>query len=301
MSDFDEAELIEDNFYLNGKVVVDDDYQSALEWIYEKLPSFTVCPFCSCQLESLTYLVEHSYFTNEFEEYHGESGKKAELGLCLNCTYWQWHFEDGLSLNSFGCPDHFWHGALSKVKEYTYNLPSGCHSDIAVALRRKPSLCHSLDPYELEKFVASVFKANYSDCEVFHVGRPDDGGVDVVFVDSGEIRWLIQVKRRERADASEGVSTIRNLLGTMILEDSSNGIVVSTADHFTYRAYQAAGRANEKGLQIKLMDKGKLIRMVGPLLPDRPWLNFVKLYYPDLSEVFSRRFMLLQEINSFTA
>ena len=46
MSDFDEAELIEDNFYLNGKVVVDDDYQSALEWIYEKLPSFTVCPFC---------------------------------------------------------------------------------------------------------------------------------------------------------------------------------------------------------------------------------------------------------------
>jgi hypothetical protein len=80
---------------------------------------------------------------------------------------------------------------------------------------------------------------------------------DVLFVDAG-VKCLIQVKRREDPAFAEGVAGIRNLLGTMILEDALRGIIVSTADHFTYCAYDAVGRANERGMQIDLVDRGKL-------------------------------------------
>jgi hypothetical protein len=295
MSYFDEAKLVEDSFVVNDCVIIDDDYDSALHWLENDFPSVTVCPFCSKALASFQYLIENKSFTTNDDDYRDELGQKAELKTCLYCTYWQWFYEDGLDLNCYGCPDHFWHGAISKAKEYTMSLPEGCYNEISVALRRNPSLCHFIDPYELEKLIAAVFRANYTNCEVVHVGRPDDGGVDVIFIDSGNRQWLIQVKRRQSENASEGVSTIRNLLGTMFLENSSYGVVISTADHFTYRACQAVDQAHKKGMQIKLIDKGKLLRMVGPLLPDRPWLGFVATEYPDLSEIFNRKYMLLHE------
>lgn len=292
---YDEAELIEDSFIINGSVVIDDDYDTAMSWIYNDFPSLHSCPFCSKPLATFGFLVHEKRFAINYEEYEFEQGQKAELKTCCNCAYWQWFYEDGLDLNSYGCPDHFWHCAISKTNEYTTELPDVCYSEIAVALRRNPKLCHSFDPYKLERFVAAVFKANFKDCEVIHVGRADDGGVDVIFVDAGSKQWLIQVKRREHEKASEGVGTVRNLIGAMVLEDSSYGMIVSTADHFTYRAYHAVGRANEKGKCIRLIDKGKLLRIVGPLLPDLHWFNFVKTYYPELAEVFARKHTLLRE------
>lgn len=292
---YDDAKLIENRFVLNDCIVADDDYDLAVSWIYNDFPSLDVCPFCTKHLATFQYLITPKTFVVNYDEYIAEDGPKAELKVCVYCSYWQWFYEDGLDLNCYGCPDHFWHCAISKTKEFTSELPQGCHSEIAMALRRKPSLCHSFDPYELEIFVAAVFKANYKDCEALHVGKTDDGGVDVVFVDSGNKQWLIQVKRRKREDASEGVGTVRNLLGAMVLEDSSYGAIVSTADHFTYRAYQAVGRASEKGKQIKLFDKGKLLRMVGPLLPDTPWAALVKTEYPELYEILLRKYRLLYE------
>ena len=52
--------------------------------------------------------------------------------------------------------------------------------------------------------------------------------------------------------------------------------LVSTADHFTYRAYEAVARAKEIGKIIQLIDRGKLNRMLGPMLPDRPWRSIIK-------------------------
>jgi hypothetical protein len=66
----------------------------------------------------------------------------------------------------------------------------------------------------------------------------------------------------------------------MLLEGVCHGIVVSTADHFTYRAYQAANRATEIGMTVKLIDKGILDRMLEVVLPDvLPWLvNLMNSY-----------------------
>ena len=122
-----------------------------------------------------------------------------------------------------------------------------------------------------------------------HVGKPDDGGVDILFIDSTHEQWLIQVKRRERADSAEGINTIRNLVGAMVLEGAMRGIVVSTADHFTLRAQQAAKRLEKRGLHIELIDKGVLNRMLEPVLPDRPWLEIVKADDLEVAKLLSQK------------
>lgn len=124
--------------------------------------------------------------------------------------------------------------------------------------------------------MADVFKANYENAQITHVGKPDDGGVDIKLVESNNNQWLIQVKRREKLNCAEGVCTIRNLLGTLVLEGQTQGIVVSTADHFTLRAQQAAQKSKKLGFNIKLIDKGILNQMLEPVLPDRPWIEVIK-------------------------
>lgn len=162
---------------------------------------------------------------------------------------------------------------ISKLREFDVHFPNSCNSELASFIRRNPSILHSCNPKSLEKLVADIFRANYAQTEVIHVGKPDDGGVDVLLVDSDRQQWLIQVKRRESPKKSEGVSTIRNMLGTMLLEKSLNGIVVSTANQFSLRARQATVKAGEIGMTVKLVDKGILNRMLDPILPDRPWLK----------------------------
>jgi hypothetical protein len=141
----------------------------------------------------------------------------------------------------------------------------------------------------LSNWLLIYFELNYDGAEVIHVGKPDDGGVDIIFVDSHKEQWLIQVKRRERADCAEGVRTIRDLIGAMMLEGALRGIVVSTAGHFTLRARQAANakRLVDKGMHIELIDRGILDRMLDPVLPDRPWLTVVDMYYQEVADSLS--------------
>ena len=75
---------------------------------------------------------------------------------------------------------------------------------------------------------------------------------------------MVNTSRKKRLiiNSSEGVTTIRNLLGTLVLENKTQGIIVSTADHFTLRAQQAAEKSKQKGFHIELIDRGILNLML---------------------------------------
>jgi Restriction endonuclease len=126
-------------------------------------------------------------------------------------------------------------------------------------------------PKYLEKLVAKVFANSGQYAEVRHVGRPDDGGVDVVLVESNESTWLVQVKRRKHPNSVEPVSTVRNLLGTLILSGSDRGIVVSTADHFSFRAKESVGIASQCGYTVRLIDRKAFGHLIAGCLPSAPW------------------------------
>jgi hypothetical protein len=282
MTQFDFIGLEDDWCHMNGEPISDEKRENDIKhFVFNEFQQIEVCPYCSQQLPS---------FTHHTLEKMNDYGHYSNLWSCSNCSYWQCYFSgySELPLTSFSS----WYAFISKVRTFDDGVPEPCSVELAQVLRRQHKSWHTVAPRKLELLVADVFKAKYSHCEVMHVGRPGDGGVDVVFIDAEKQQWLIQVKRRENPLSSEGVTTVRNLLGTMVVEGTLRGIVVSTADHFTVRAYDAVRRAKENhSLEVQLIDRGKLNRMLSPLLPKKPWLRALKDEVPAyILRIFSRKF-----------
>jgi hypothetical protein len=272
---YDELILDEnDEIIINHEFVRNRQQNQAIkEYLRQEFRFKKYCPFCNSELVVKVQKEEglppsHEDFS--YELYHPyQSGK---LWYCPKCAFWQ------ILLYEYTCADydeyHTWCHVISKQKEFDTDLCDECKSEIAQSIRRNKSIWNSMDPKKLEIFVTNIFSSYYNNCEVYHIGKPYDKGIDVLFIDTEKKEWLIQVKRRQKNLASEGVSTIRNLLGTLLLEDKKYGIVVSTADHFTYEACKSANRSQDWGYKIELIDKHKLDLMLDPLIPKEPWLDF---------------------------
>lgn len=244
---------------INHEVVPQDDESVLLKWIGKFLEN-AVCPFCKTEFDNKVYDDNETAI--------------ALVRRCFKCGHWLCSYSPDDEQNMLDGVFTPYKARLGKLRSFETILPNGCAVELAQHIRRVPDAIHWLSPKQLELFVATIFKANDATAEVIHVGKPDDGGVDVLFIDNSKQQWLIQVKARQEGK-TEGVSTIRNLLGAMYLKSSLKGVVVSTADHFSYRAFEAVGRAKELGCEIELIDKGILNRMCAPLLIiERPWLSF---------------------------
>ena len=218
------------------------------------------CTYCSTELLKV-----------EDEVIQKSSHRQYCLWYCRNCRFWQARLYSDPFRSCMPPPDYW--AYISKLREFN-PIPEGCDAELALHIRLNPDLLHSFDPIHFEKFVADVFRANYTNAEVLHVGKPYDGGVDVLLIDDSKEQWLIQVKRRKSKNHSEGIDTIRNVLGAMHLNGVRRGIVVSTAKQFSKYARQGAGRAKagEYPMIIQLVDKEIFNKMLDPILPDRPWL-----------------------------
>ena len=285
---FDIIEIEQSFVLLNGEEAPVELQQLEVDIPLHSLMDISpTCPFCNSPLST--------YGNSDLSDFYyicSSDGKAYHLWYCHYCRFWQWYyyFDEFRELTGDGClPAPEQKACISKVREFNDSLPPSCSSELAQYLRRHPSEWHNYEPKRFEKLVADIFRMNHAGAEVIHVGKPDDGGVDVIFIDSANQQWLIQVKRRKREDSAEGVSTIRNLIGAMVLQNAVRGIVVSTADHFTLRARQATKEVQNQGLYIDLVDKGILNRMLEPILPDRPWLKVVKAHDPEVADLLAQR------------
>lgn len=244
------------------------------------------CPFCETKLirdESFEYYddIEERSVVISSEPTESDLFVHGSLALCPKCWYWHW-FSGG----TMGCIVD-WDAAVAKMRSFDPHAPEGCFQELAIFLRRDPNRWNTLDPTAMEKLVAEIWRQNYAHTEVLHVGKPNDGGVDVLFVDSASSQWLIQVKRREEPRHGEGVSTLRNLLGAMQLHPSKLGVIASTADHFTHHAVEATKRAASLGLTVELIDRGRLDRMLQGFHPSFPWMDFLESNHPSHAEFYS--------------
>lgn len=284
METFDKIEIGEHIVYLNDKKAPKElQHIGFHKPLHSFLETYSQCPFCNFKIIALGN-------SNFSDYYYPDSGKEHYLWYCRNCRFWQWYYlndefaDETKEWTGEGCPPNPEQFAyISKLREFGENLPSACSKELAQYLRSKPESLNRYNPTKFEKLVADIFKANYENAEVIHVGKPDDGGIDIKLIESNSQQWLIQVKRRENPNCSEGVNTIRNLLGTLILEDEMRGIVVSTADHFTLRAQQATQKSKNNGFIVELVDRGVLNKMLEPLLPDRPWIETIKSHDSELA------------------
>lgn len=96
---------------------------------------------------------------------------------------------------------------------------------------------------------------DFFDCEVRLTAPTRDGGYDVYAV-IADRHYLIEIKHRTKPDAVEGVNPVRTLLGVMLLNDTPDGMLISTAHHFSQEAIDAASRAATKEMPyaIRLLD-----------------------------------------------
>jgi hypothetical protein len=197
------------------------------------------------------------------------------LESCPRCAHWR--FWSG----NYVCMDPpLYVAATSVAARFSPDLPEGFPDELASALRQHPHRWHTATPTGLERFVAAIFRANYGPCEARHVGGTGDGGVDVLLLTAAGVRTPIQVKRRASAAVHEPVSTIREFLGTLMLQRARNGVVVSTATAFTRPAWNAVHEGRKLGYVVELVDRGALDDLLGPLIPNRPWSDL--LSHPEL-------------------
>lgn len=256
------------------------------DWIEQHLVQRRDCPFCGrklgfCEIDTTSiaegqWMPGHAPSDSTPFEWYGGSDVGEELAPygCGDATYQLWACSCGYWQSAYLDSNHWLEGSIatSKLATFAERLPAGITAEVALTVRNRTLKLESLSPRQAEQLVAEVFRANFEHVEVRHVGRPGDGGVDVLLVESSSCTWLIQVKHHVKPAHSESVSTLRHLLGTLVIEGQTRGVVVSTADHFSYFASKAASRAMHAGYEVELVDRAHLMQLVDRCMSDDAWV-----------------------------
>ncbi len=225
------------------------------------------CRFCKTKLKT-----PH----RESEENGGAFDHIEIIYDCPTCGWWYYTFDESIYVGEggfFQTGTNIW-GLLRRYSEKSKDIPLAA---LRAELRKKPEIIYKLHPTKFEELVGSVFK-DFFLCEVKHVGKTNDGGIDLILVRS-DSDAIIQVKRREKPNSTEGVSVIRELLGTIKLSEKRNGIFVTSANKFSGPAIKASEKATKLNLvdKLELIDYKKFVDTMG-LVSDkieRPWKNLI--------------------------
>lgn len=203
-----------------------------------------ICPFCRVKIDSQ---VHQKYIETYPDWLYGSFSESETVIQCPTCGWWEYKYEnssDGM-LDGIRASDIEYASAI--IREYNNSSIDIPIEVLRQYLARKPEILYELDAHKMEDLVRSVFSDFYYGCSVKTFGKTRDGGKDGLIIDADGNNWLLQVKRRTRADASEGVTPLRELMGVSILEDNLKGcVLVSTADHFTRDAQKYANAVVSK-------------------------------------------------------
>ena len=229
------------------------------------------CPYCDSTVSAID---QTSSYPSTFEMGGGDYDQTF-LYRCTACAFWA----ASVHLPEFASRRDFMGAGV--LRKYSPVSPAIPLTELAAYLNSHPAELRLLDPRLFERLVAECFRAVWKPVDVIHVGGPADGGVDVVLIVSENKRWLVQCKRRRSGDSVEGVATVRSLLGALLAEGELRGVVVFSADHFSYhaRSLASAKSLTKAGYEIKLIDYGVLREMMGEMSGalQTPWAQYFDL------------------------
>ncbi len=148
-------------------------------------------------------------------------------------------------------------------------------------VRKDKELLYQIDPYKFEELAQYVFSAFFN-CEVEHVGKSHDGGIDLLIINS-DSPILVQVKRRRNPNQTEPVETIRDFIGAMYLQDAKKGIVLSTARKFSGIACDNSKKMldDKKFEYFDLINFQRFCGMVDVIKKDskKRWQDIIEIQY----------------------
>jgi hypothetical protein len=203
-------------------------------------------------------------------------GWRSEAWSCGGCGWWEtyYHYYYGFLDGDAVDNERVRHGILRAYDPGSVELPV---YTLRRELERRAEVMYEVHSRKMEELVQSVF-ADFFQSEVTHCGRSHDGGIDL-YLALGEQTCLVQVKRRRSPDATEPVSTVRELLGVLGLHQSKLGIVVTTSNQFSEQAREAVSRAITAGMvkRFDLIDGPRFLSMLA-LVSDaveEPWRKYL--------------------------
>jgi restriction system protein len=232
------------NYFL-GKEILDMHTTSWCipSWI-KRLAWCEICPYCNTSLN-----VTYSGFK---EDNNGETWGLSRHD-CEACGWWR--------TNKW--PDHYFLGycKIGILHTTSMNLTDSIYQGLG-KLDDELALIQPLSPVQFEKAVASIL-GTYYDCDVVHVGRSNDGGIDLILLNSNLGFIPVQVKKRQTRK-SESVRLIREFRGAMLLKGVDKGVIVTTASKFSNQAVDASCPRAEHLVQqtIDLIDARRLLEII---------------------------------------
>lgn len=193
-----------------------------------------------------------------------------------SCCGWWFKFTDN---HEFSGVDRYYEAAslttiLTEAPEDLSRVPFG---ELISDLNRRKSLIRRITtPASLETLLRDVMRGVY-DCEVRHVGRSGDGGIDLLLLETDQA-VAVQVKHRSNPDRVESLDIVRSFLGAMIVRGYRKGMFISLANRFPPGAKPEAELGREKGVieSMEFVDCGGIVEMLGIVRGDKrrpPWVN----------------------------
>lgn len=224
------------------------------------------CPYCGNALAELS-AHDNLGFTSTSTFF-------AALLICHLCGFWRRSFADSLTGAEYTLP---------LVRSFQPEVHAPALRALSAEVARSPKRLYSLTPRHFELFVATVLK-DFLECEVRHVGGTGDGGIDLVAL-IADTPLLIQVKRREHADRSEGIEVVRSLFASLFAAGHKRGMIVTSANSFTRgaQAWARSPRLIASKFEIDLVDIARLLDMTrsGSGIPSEPmWTKVASILEP---------------------
>ncbi len=187
--------------------------------------------------------------------------------ICEACGFWRYGVNNMVTTPDFTVPFTL---ELNSQRE----TPSLIH--LASAIYERPELLHKMESTRFEKFVGSVLR-EFFHCDVWHVGRSGDDGIDLVVVEKEE-PMLVQVKRRTKSSAVEGIDIVKLLFASAFVKGSSKGMVVTTAQRFSRvsKKWIQLEKLKDLKFSMELVDVNRLLSMMHAVRPpnaNAPWEN----------------------------
>jgi restriction system protein len=234
------------------------------------------CSFCKCSIEAV-----HANSLVDISTLEGAEWHKAEnVWECEKCGWWEYYFYSYINgEEDWGLKD--WELTVNSAILREFEIGS---SSIPIEILRDYVSKNEDDIFhihhkKMEELVASIFRNHY-DCEVKVVGKSNDGGVDLILINSDE-PTIVQVKRRMNRRKTESVKEIRDLIGATLLADSRKCIFVTTSDHFSESAIKSRNYALTKSIvdSFELYDFSSFMSILNLYKTDqeRQWLRMLKL------------------------
>jgi Restriction endonuclease len=233
---------------------------------------FYACPYCSTDL--VTKRREH---VDPFQQQRLAYDSTVVSKTCHRCSWWYLQVEYTADHHDFELVDRGYETYEGIISRFSNDLWRQPILFVEQELREYRKGLASVSGHEMEKIVGQLI-AQYEECEVRHIGRTSDGGIDLLIV-KGETTTAVQVKHRGsgRARKSEGIECVREFVGALVVEQYSRGLFVTTDAAFSKPAKDYAKKVSRVFIPLELATISDLRSMIGNI-QQKQWNEHNRLW-----------------------